>query len=501
MKPPGNLAPQAAATSHPRIFSQPCPTHWSTSSDPSRSSSRLPASKVEWHVCEIDGASVTGGDALGPCVPATASRQSAWPIARRRRIIGNQGRRACDRTLVRTSRICLRIAALASVACSGIAIESAPTFAARLATTSVESNAPAARTVHRILEGSTESATLQGVSCPSRLTCMAVGRQSEGNSELASQSLQLRWSGSDWSKAPAQGNDKQANVLAVACVSATWCLAVGQRGLSPTASTFGLLWNGAIWASTSMPDAGGSTSLLDGVACVTRSWCDAVGWTEQGQRRRTLVEHWNGAVWELVKSPSPGLGEPYLSAVSCPSTSTCLAAGLWQPSNQKYRWLVERWNGRAWELVSDATASIGGYPPTVSCGQVHFCMVTGDSTKWPAWQVWDGTKLTSPARVSGSPSLSMDLVSVSCSGREWCLAAGTGGYEGEPGTDVAEAWNGASWRLALHDRPVQVQSGLSAVSCSMPTACTAVGWLPHNGETPLVERWNGTKWMTQPTPR
>lgn len=65
---------------------------------------------------------------------------------------------------------------------------------------------------------------------------------------------------------------------------------------------------------------------------------------------------------------------------------------------------------------------------------------------------------------------------------------------------------GPAWASGWSDLPIAnplsaVRATLSAVSCSSPRACTAVGNYLSNafGELPLAERWNGTSWRMQPT--
>jgi hypothetical protein len=68
---------------------------------------------------------------------------------------------------------------------------------------------------------------------------------------------------------------------------------------------------------------------------------------------------------------------------------------------------------------------------------------------------------------------------------------------------LAEQWNGKSWTILPTPNPAKaVQSFLNGVSCTAPSACTAIGeqhsaaGIVHT----LAERWNGTTWRIQPTP-
>jgi hypothetical protein len=67
------------------------------------------------------------------------------------------------------------------------------------------------------------------------------------------------------------------------------------------------------------------------------------------------------------------------------------------------------------------------------------------------------------------------------------------------GTSALE-WNGSGWQDIA--TPNSLNSLLSGVSCTSPTACTAVGDVANGtgGFVPLAERWNGSTWTVQPAP-
>ncbi len=95
------------------------------------------------------------------------------------------------------------------------------------------------------------------------------------------------------------------------------------------------------------------------------------------------------------------------------------------------------------------------------------------------------------------------LNGVSCASRTACTAVGEF-YDPITGAtaSLAETWNGASWNIQPTVNPGSV-SYLYSVSCSSPTACTAVGRSFHGaviGWTSLAGRWNGTTWSVQHTP-
>ena len=79
---------------------------------------------------------------------------------------------------------------------------------------------------------------------------------------------------------------------------------------------------------------------------------------------------------------------------------------------------------------------------------------------------------------------------VVCATGALCLAGASkalaGGWSVQPTPNLPGAPNGQLMR----------------VSCASPTACTAVGIYAAGPAVPtVVERWNGTRWSIQPTPK
>jgi hypothetical protein len=83
------------------------------------------------------------------------------------------------------------------------------------------------------------------------------------------------------------------------------------------------------------------------------------------------------------------------------------------------------------------------------------------------------------------------------------------GGHGNPNVEVpsgtlAEQWTGRGWRIQPTPNPRGGGWFLIAVSCTSPSACTAVGGsIEPPGKTPggtLVERWDGRRWRIQATP-
>jgi hypothetical protein len=114
------------------------------------------------------------------------------------------------------------------------------------------------------------------------------------------------------------------------------------------------------------------------------------------------------------------------------------------------------------------------------------------------------------------------LQSVSCTSGMACTAVGSSGplevllasgasrpFAGKTPnittriTTLAERWGGEHWRIESTPNPAgSTFSSLSSVACTSRRACTAVGSaIPGKVFVPLAERWNGSRWSIERTPR
>ncbi|HMK97924.1 MAG TPA: hypothetical protein VK425_10285, partial [Acidimicrobiales bacterium] len=260
------------------------------------------------------------------------------------------------------------------------------------------------------------------------------------------------WDGATWSPRP--GLPGSAAVFkALSCVTASFCVAVGDRavqmhGVKAAIWTLVAIWSGKRWSIVASPSPGLRPSpgmypfdTLNGVSCLSSRFCVAVGNYTAPPRihgpTNSLVEMWDGARWSVVPSPDEGPPGAFntLEAVSCASPSSCMAVGTYEYSTgtDMVSTLVERWDGEAWSVM------------------------------------------TSPGRgPSPSGDFTNALLSVSCPFSAHCVAVGS--YE--PGSGATEkglvvVWSGSSWTLeptAMHPQVV-----LGAVSCAATGDCVVLG--------------------------
>ncbi len=223
----------------------------------------------------------------------------------------------------------------------------------------------------------------------------------------------------------------------------------------------------------------------------------------------------NGSSWTLTSVPLPNASEEgYLRGVSCSSASTCVAVGYYFDSSVGWLPLAESWNGSTWTAQTAAVPS-GALTSALydaSCASATACSAVGDyensSDEFvPLAESWNGSSwssqsVPSPSGVQEGTGVGLD--GVACSLGNACAAVS--GYiksvHGEP-VSLAESWSGSAWSVQSISAPSgALASGLSGVSCTVASACTAVGTYNNvAGEAvPLAESWNGSSWSPESPP-
>jgi len=225
--------------------------------------------------------------------------------------------------------------------------------------------------------------------------------------------------------------------------------------------------------------------------------------------------------WTIVKSPNPAAtyeGEAELLSVSCSSSGACTAVGFYKRTGVGYLALTERWNGTKWKLQSipNPTGGVWIRLYGVSCTSLTFCMAVGSFENsvgaiLDLAEKWDGSSwgvVPTPDPGGTAESDHSELDGVSCTSPSACTAVGWFSNEDGLNLTLAERWSGTRWRS---ESPVNPQGSgptsywdeLHAVSCTASKACVAVGQSgPGNSESygTLAERWNGSGWSVLSTP-
>jgi hypothetical protein len=220
-----------------------------------------------------------------------------------------------------------------------------------------------------------------------------------------------------------------------------------------------------------------------------------------------------GSGWKVEPTPNPaGAAINELSAVSCTSGRACTAVGSHAASLSSPTFtLAERWNGMRWRIQhtllprSAASGTLFG----VSCASATACTAVGGAFDKATRrtvnlaEAWNGTSWRVQAIPNPKGSTGGSLHGVSCTSPRACTAVGNYGTAAGRVLAVIERWNGARWAIQPAPRPAGATSApFLGVSCSAARACTAVDYQSggSGGTRPVAEAWNGTRWHTQAVP-
>jgi hypothetical protein len=274
------------------------------------------------------------------------------------------------------------------------------------------------------------SGALRNLSCPAVNACRAVDHLGRLYS----------FNGSGWS---APSGIAGFAPWAVACASASSCVAVGQDAAAQ--------FNGSSWILTPGVDTG--RSLLS-VSCASTSNCRAVD-------NLGGVVSFDGTSWTGPVAADPNGG----AAISCAAAGTCMVI------DTSAQVTAVAFNGTRWGTPQPVDLPPGDLDG-VSCASTDFCVAV-DTGGYAL--SYDGTSWSAPAQVDGGTA----LTAVSCAPPGSCVAVDAAGR--------ALTFDGTAW-----SGPVSVDPGqqLMAVSCADPSFCVAVG---ADGK---AARFDGSHWST-----
>lgn len=334
----------------------------------------------------------------------------------------------------------------------------------------------------------TSDAELTSISCVAATHCIAVGRAAYGSKirVLIDRSTAAGWREQS-SPEPRAGD--VAELSRISCVSASFCVAVGDTGTSTRRSARIETWDGTAWHLVDAPDTGFASTKLLGVACLSPVFCAAVGAAGPSATTTTstVQEIWNGSTWSLGTAQSGDSAE--LTAVDCVSSTFCLAVGQ-VTTAQGVLLAGERWDGTSWSATNVAARS--GRNPVlraVACASKTYCLATGTRDEAPLHSAfarrWNGSKFIDAPEPS-PPWL--PVLAVRCFSAGQCEGVGAGG----------EYFDGSGWEL--ESTPYHAGSArstrLTAVSCRV-SSCLAAGAHPSAGEDyPLSLQSFGGGWVT-----
>ena len=327
---------------------------------------------------------------------------------------------------------------------------------------------------------------LQGVSCPSASSCVAVG-YSEQKGE-AEQTLVETLANGTWSVTTSPDDGSGNNQLtSVACPVVGACVAVGHDQSGGTSRALAEELFAGSWVLTTVPDASSANNVLNGVSCTSAGTCLAVGYYVNAGVERALIETLSASVWAVAASPDQGAGLNELSSISCPTSGSCVSVGTFRTTAGVYQNLIDVLSAGNWAVLPHGPDANGRNNELagVSCTSATSCMAVGHYNNKGVAQAltvelahgsW--TVVTSPDK--GTSTNQLSGVSCPAASTAQCAAVGYFNYVVSALTDVSpqtltEGWSGSSWAIVAAENALAPDVSVNGVSCSSSTSCAGVG--------------------------
>ena len=284
-----------------------------------------------------------------------------------------------------------------------------------------------------------------------------------------------------------------------------WAVGHADTGTVPTRRPVVQRWNGSNWASVAnpLPLGGGELRDVDAISA-SRAW--AVGFSNSEVGFDTLIERWSGRSWRIVPSPNIG-AQNALLGVKAFSTTDAWAVGSHNvPGTLNFATLVERWDGRSWDVVpSPSPASFENRLSDidgVSSADLWAVGVKQSSevaTRQPLVLHFDGSTWSTVATPAATDASLEGLVAVA-SDNVWAVGWK---FSNQLLWHVPYAlhWNGSTWTEVPMPASSPQGGRLFGVTEASPTTVYAVGHSnADEGVPPLIMRWNGSAWRVEATP-
>ncbi|MHB8263301.1 MAG: IPT/TIG domain-containing protein [Acidimicrobiales bacterium] len=335
--------------------------------------------------------------------------------------------------------------------------------------------------------GSLSSSYINGISCPTPTSCVAVGSYVT-TTELRESFVDTLSSGV-WrsievqtpSGASTGGKYQQVALNGVSCPSTASCIAIGTYVNSsnvalPLIETLSDgSWKPSVGAlPTGMYLASGYA--FSGLSCPTATYCVAIGtYMSSNVAPKTsfpLIYTLSSGAWKMTSESAAS----YISSISCPSTTTCYVAGY---SNSGGGIVIATTNGGSTWSTENIPAGVGGLSG-ISCPSAATCYVAGYSNSGGGIVIattnggstWT-TESIPPGGISG-------FTGIVCPSTTTCYVAGysnSGGAQSSASI-IATTNGGSTWTTESIPSGI---SGVGSFSCPSVTTCYAVGYSSSGG--------------------
>jgi len=334
--------------------------------------------------------------------------------------------------------------------------------------------------------------SLVAVTCVTASNCWAVGDRFRSSSSNAGPGLVEHYAGHGWRPVTAAAAQRGTldELSGVSCLSATDCWAVGTRsGLHPgnLIEHYGPREG---WTVVDPPAPQGELSSVTCESSVGQCW--AVG--SSSSFRSAITFRLVGHSWLYVKAAPLSASFVQVNGVACASEHDCLLVGFATPNRGAGQAIAERWNGHIWARVAVAgELSGGGSLEGVAClagSSPGTCWAVGQTVTrnsglvpiHPLVERWNGHSFTLVHSPQGSRGNYPELNSIACADLTACQAVGSRGSGEDDALVLTQGWNGSRWSSETSPSPLYGFQSLTGVACPSAQDCWAVGeGLNHAG--------------------
>ncbi len=283
-------------------------------------------------------------------------------------------------------------------------------------------------------------------------------------------------------------------------------------------------WDGSTWTVVPTPNLGAGNNVLTAVTVIGPNDVWAVGyWTPNNiaGKAQPLTEHWNGNSWSVVPAPPRTSISAALYGVGSDGWNDVWAVGIAANTQYKGHPYVLRWNGSSWSVATAPTPQVrtGGLDLSglnaVKVLAANDVWAVGDGLDYTGTtpsspdtafiEHWDGVNWSHFA-VSAHPNGDF-LIDVQGTASDLWAVGGQAQALGSASDNVLiEHWTGTGWTDVVGVTP-DLSANLLGIGYLGPNNVFAVGASAYaspgtNQETDhaLIEQWNGTSWIQQPSP-
>jgi hypothetical protein len=234
------------------------------------------------------------------------------------------------------------------------------------------------------------SAQFNAVSCASATMCVAVGKYTAtGNLRHG---LIGVFNGTTWTDSESASSldvDNYGYLNAVSCPSTTYCLAGGfYSDASNNQQAYVTSYNGTTWTASPLAVSLNvdGTGQINAIACVSSSYCMAVGSYADASNKwwafaATAPSSWASPVindYALLNA-----GRAVGTSVTCLTSSLCVAGGYYTLGNGQQEADASSWDGNSWTDYSVATSANvmgSGMINATACASATQCFAGGQVT-------------------------------------------------------------------------------------------------------------------------